>query len=98
MHNDACPPFSRAAYNLYIHLSRRTGCMRLRPLLRDERFTREDLCVAINELAERCRITITLRPPRDRTEAGLADIDRITVTTLGRSQVRAMRPADSSGW
>lgn len=58
--------------------------MRMRPLLRAGGTPIDELVVAINELVDRHRIAITLRPPRDRTSITLADVDRITVTPFGR--------------
>lgn len=80
------PPFSLPAQRLFFELARRGGVLRLRPLLRDGSFPRDELVVAISELADRCRIAIRLRPPRDRMSVALADIDRITLTAFGRRQ------------
>jgi hypothetical protein len=83
------PPISRNGYRVYGLLGRRGGVLRLRPLRRDSGLDDGQIRAAINELTDRYRITITWRksvstydPDRRRV---LADIERITLTRLGRA-------------
>jgi hypothetical protein len=86
---DREPPISRIGYRVYGLLGRRGGVLRLRPLMRDSGLDDPQIRAAINELTDRYRITVTWRksvstsdPTRRRV---LADVERITLTRLGRN-------------
>jgi hypothetical protein len=86
MHNDDWKPVrvSRNARILFACIHYRSGGMRMGPLMRRCGLRHEELRDVIKELADHYWITITLKPPRDRTEATLNDIERIATTWWGR--------------
>jgi hypothetical protein len=62
----------------------------LSALLAHSGFSPLQVCAALNELVDRCRITVRFRRRRARAVMRLDDIDTVTITSLGRSQARAM--------
>jgi hypothetical protein len=86
------PPISEAAYRVYALLDFHGGTMRIGPLLRESQLEPEAFIAAINELCDRCRISITWRPPATPADAELprplADARRVTITRFGRRRLR----------
>lgn len=86
---DREPPISRIGYRVYALLGSRGGVLRLRPLLRDSGLDDRRLEAAISELVDRYRIKITwskgTTTPGPTRRPVLTDIERITLTRLGRA-------------
>ena len=74
----------RDALYLFSHLGRHGGSMRTGPLLRWWTLSREELCAALNKLMERRWTKVTFRPPRNRGDGPLQDVERFTTTRYGR--------------
>jgi hypothetical protein len=80
--------YSNAAVAILKRLAKHGGCMRIGSLLRECTLSCDELCAALNDLAERQCIRVALRrtshatlPPR------LRKVGRVTLTRFGRSRV-----------
>jgi len=91
-------PFSREALHIFGVLARRSGTMRIGPLLQQSRMTPDNLAAAVNELAQRSWVKIEWRNPRRRMPPGLPErfreVERVTTTAFGRWRY----PATWSTW
>ena len=90
------PNASREARYVFAYLHRRGGSQRLGPLLRVLGIEPRTFADAVNELNERCWITIVWRKagtPDDEPRP-LTDIYRLCTTRFGRRKYRSTWPVD----
>ncbi len=94
--DDRPPPFSPDALRLMDLLMRRGGTMRIGPLLEACGLTSDALVAAVNELAERCWVSIVWRGPDARRPetlpARFREANRIVTTRFGRYRCRVTWP------
>jgi hypothetical protein len=87
------PPFVKTA--LMWLLARHGGSLRIGPLHSHANLPVEELCAALNELAERRWVEVTWRrTPCGRLPERLRPVERITITRFGRRRMMPLpRPA-----
>ena len=86
------PPPSRHALHVMGLLTRRSGTMRMRPLLEASGLASDELAAAVNELAERRWVRIVWRGPDARRPETLPErlreARRVVTTAFGRWRYR----------
>jgi len=90
------PHASREARYVFAYLHRRGGSLRLGPLLRVLGIEPRTFADAVNELNERCWITIVWHEAGTPDDAPrpLTDIYRLCATRFGRRKYRSTWPVD----
>jgi hypothetical protein len=81
-------PYSAPARLIMKLLARHGGCLRIASLAHAAELPRDELCETISGLAQVCWLRITRRrTPHANRPARLRNVERVTLTRLGRARL-----------